>query len=172
MSIIDDHKVHFARFTNDDKNIIQIELVAESNEDTGDDDLQLFEYTIAAAEGDADFEALLKYVSIDDIHENTVNWIRRERNNFEEAVLNIAKENDLIQTIEPTTSTIWDSVADLLFEEFDIETQKEQLFMLKLKLFENEAIKASKDRSTKAKLRKAKDFPTALKHALAITHPE
>lgn len=173
MSIINDHKVHSAVFTNDAKDNVRMELVdTEANAATDDDELVLFEYTCEAKEGDPDFEALLKQVTIDDLHENTVNMIRDERDRFEATVLQIAHEQNLIQTIEPITSNIWESLVEILFEEFDVDKQKEQLFMLKLKLFELEPIKSSKDRAMKAKLRKAADFVDALKYALLIVRPD
>lgn len=173
MSIIDDHKVHFAHFTNDNKDTVRIEMVEPVlNAETDDDDVQLIEYTCEAKEGDPDFEALLKQVTIDDLHENTVNYIRQERDRFEQTVLQIAHDNNIIQTLEPITSNIWESLVEILFEEFDVDKQKEQLFMLKLKLFELEPIKSSKDRAMKAKLRKATDFVDALKYALLIVRPE
>ena len=43
---------------------------------------------------------------------------------------------------------------------------------MKLKLFEVEAIKSSKDRELKAKLRKSKDFLSAIKYATMIALPE
>ena len=173
MSIIDDHKVHFAHFTNDNKDTVRIEMVEPVlNAETDDDDVQLIEYTCEAKEGDPDFEALLKQVTIDDMHENTVNYIRQERDRFEQTVLQIAHDNNIIQTLEPITSNIWESLVEILFEEFDVDKQKEQLFMLKLKLFELEPIKSSKDRAMKAKLRKATDFVDALKYALLIVRPE
>lgn len=173
MSIIDDHKVHFAHFTNDNKDTVRIEMVEPVlNAETDDDDVQLIEYTCEAKEGDPDFDALLKQITIDDLHENTVNYIRQERDRFEQTVLQIAHDNNIIQTLEPITSNIWESLVEILFEEFDVDKQKEQLFMLKLKLFELEPIKSSKDRAMKAKLRKATDFVDALKYALLIVRPE
>lgn len=173
MSIIDDHKVHFAHFTNDNKDTVRIEMVEPVlNAETDDDDVQLIEYTCEAKEGDPDFDALLRQITIDDLHEMTVNYIRQERDRFEQTVLQIAHENNIIQTLEPITSNIWESLVEILFEEFDVDKQKEQLFMLKLKLFELEPIKSSKDRAMKAKLRKATDFVDALKYALLIVRPE
>ena len=173
MSIINDHKVHSAVFTNDAKDTVRMELVdTEANAATDDDELVLFEYTCEAKEGDPDFEALLKQVTIDDLHENTVNMIRDERDRFEATVLQIAHEQNIIQTIEPITSNMWESVVDILFEEFDADKQKEQLFMLKLKLFEVPVIKASTDRPLKAKLRKSQNFVDALKYALLLASPD
>lgn len=173
MSIINDHKVHSAVFTNDAKDNVRMELVdTEANAATDDDELVLFEYTCEAKEGDPDFEALLKQVTIDDLHENTVNMIRDERDRFEATVLQIAHEQNIIQTIEPVTSTLWENLADLIFVDFDEDRSKEQLFMFKLKLFEVPEIKNSKNRAMKAKLRKSKDFIDTLKYMTLIVRPE
>lgn len=173
MSIIDDHKVHFAHFTNDNKDTVRIEMVDPVlNAETDDDDVQLIEYTCEAKEGDPDFDALLRQITIDDLHEMTVNYIRNERDRFESTVLQIAHEQNIIQTIEPITSNIWESMTDLIFVDFDEDRSKEQLFMFKLKLFEVPEIKNSKNRAMKAKLRKSKDFIDALKYMTLIVRPE
>ena len=44
----------------------------------------------------------------------------------------------------------------LLFEDFDVEKQKEDLFIIKLAAFELDMVKSSNDRERKTKLRKAK----------------
>ena len=49
---------------------------------------------------------------------------------------------------------------------------KEKLFITKLKVFETDIIKTSKDRETKAKLRKAKTFIDVVKYTTMLLSPE
>ena len=69
-------------------------------------------------------------------------------------------------------SNLYEALVDTLFEPFVEKDMKEKLFVMKLKLFEVEAIKSSKDRELKAKLRKSKDFLSAIKYATMIALPE
>ena len=173
MSIFTDHKVHFAHFTDDNKDTIRLELVEPTlNSKTGDDDVQLIEYYLEAKEGNAEFEELLKIVDIDALHENTVNYIRQERDRFEQTVMEIGIRENLIHNTDPITSNIYETITELLFSPFDEEKQKEQLFMMKLKIFEVDEIKSSKNRPLKAKLRKAKNFVDVMKYSTMLISPE
>lgn len=171
MSIINDYKILNAYFTNDERIDINVELVEP---DSTPENVSVIMYSVEAKEGDTDFEALLKYVDIDALHENTVNKFRQDRANFEAALYYLGNQEGMVYHNEqnPVHSDLYDSITDILFGEFDPEAHKEKLFMLKLKLFENEVIKASKDRPLKAKLRKAKNFVDVFKYATMIYSPE
>ena len=57
---------------------------------------------------------------------------------------------------------------EFLFGSFDKKADKEKLFMFKLKLLEVEAIKNSKKRALKTKLRRSKTIMDAIKAAVEI----
>lgn len=132
----------------------------------------LVPFNIEAKEGDADFEWLLTKVDIDTIHENTFNKFRRENEAFTKTMIDIGKANDMIYDQDGVNSNMYEQVVNTIFSEFVEEDHKEKLFMMKLQLFEMESIKSSKDRETKAKLRKAKNFVDAVKYAALILSPE
>jgi hypothetical protein len=132
----------------------------------------LISHSIEAKEGDADYEWLISKIDIDQIHENTFNKFRRENEEFRETIIATGKEMGLIFDNNGVNSNLYEALVDTLFEPFVEEDMKEKLFVMKLKLFEVEAIKSSKDRELKAKLRKSKDFLSAIKYATMIALPE
>ena len=73
---------------------------------------------------------------------------------------------------DQVNGSLHEALIDELFEEFDEVKMKESLFLIKLKVFEMGAIKSSKDRETKAKLRKAKNFVDVIKYTTQIISPE
>ena len=162
-------EIHTAHFTNNERTDIEVLLVAE---ESTDDNLVMISYSVEAKEGDADYEWLISKIDIDQIHENTFNKFRRENEEFRETIIATGKEMGLIFDNNGVNSNLYEALVDTLFEPFVEEDMKEKLFVMKLKLFEVDAIKSSKDRELKAKLRKSKDFLSAIKYATMIALPE
>jgi len=162
-------EIHTAHFTNNERTDIEVLLVAE---ESTDDNLVMISYSVEAKEGDADYEWLISKIDVDQIHENTFNKFRRENEEFRETIIATGKEMGLIFDNNGVNSNLYEALVDTLFEPFVEEDMKEKLFIMKLKLFEVEAIKSSKDRELKAKLRKSKDFLSAIKYATMIALPE
>ena len=162
-------EIHTAHFTNNERTDIEVLLVAE---ESTDDNLVMISYSVEAKEGDADYEWLISKIDIDQIHENTFNKFRRENEEFRETIIATGKEMGLIFDNNGVNSNLYEALVDTLFEPFVEEDMKEKLFIMKLKLFEVDAIKSSKDRELKAKLRKSKDFLSAIKYATMIALPE
>ena len=86
-------------------------------------------------------------------------------------IIATGKEMELI-VADKLEGNMHEALIDVLFEPFDEVEMKESLFLLKLKVFEMDAIKSSKDRETKAKLRKAKNFVDVVKYTTQIVSPE
>jgi len=162
-------EISTAHFTNNERTEIEIMLFSE---DSTEDDVVLIPFHIEAKDGDADYEWLISKMDIDQIHENTFNKFRRENEEFRETIIATGKEMGLIFDNNGVNSNLYEALVDTLFEPFVEEDMKEKLFVMKLKLFEVEAIKSSKDRELKAKLRKSKDFLSAIKYATMIALPE
>ena len=162
-------EIDTAHFTNNERTDIEVLLVSE---ESTDDNLVMIPYSIEAKEGDADYEWLISKIDIDQIHENTFNKMRSENEAFRETIIATGKEMGLIFDNNGVNSNLYEALVDTLFEPFVEEDMKEKLFVMKLKLFEVEAIKSSKDRELKAKLRKSKDFLSAIKYATMIALPE
>ena len=162
-------EIHTAHFVNNERTEIEVLFLSDKSTD---DNLVMIPYIIEAKEGDADYEWLISKIDIDQIHENTFNKFRRENEEFRETIIATGKEMGLIFDNNGVNSNLYEALVDTLFEPFVEEDMKEKLFVMKLKLFEVEAIKSSKDRELKAKLRKSKDFLSAIKYATMIALPE
>jgi hypothetical protein len=162
-------EISTAHFTNNERTDIEVMLFSE---DSTEDNVILIPFNVEAKAGDADYDWLISKIDIDQIHENTFNKFRRENEEFRETIIATGKEMGLIFDSNGVNSNLYEALVDTLFEPFVEEDMKEKLFVMKLKLFEVEAIKSSKDRELKAKLRKSKDFLSAIKYATMIVLPE
>lgn len=149
-----------ARFTNNDRTTVEATWEDESGE--------LVSTYHEAIEGDAAWEEILTHIDIDTLHENTYNYIRDTQDAFKQQVIQYAKEAGMIFDIKTGESSAYQVLINKLFEDFDEEKHKEELFVVKLQLFEQPAIKQSKDRKKKADLRKAKTIREAIKAAIEI----
>ena len=165
---IENLEIQTAHFTNNERTEIEVLFFAE---DSTDDDIKLVPYHIEAKDGDADYDWLTSKIDIDQIHENTFNKFRNENEVFRELIVRTGKDMELI-VADKLQGNIHESLIEVLFEPFDEDEMKETLFLLKLKVFEMDAIKSSKDRETKAKLRKAKNFVDVVKYTTQIVSPE
>lgn len=149
-----------ARFANNDRTTVEVtwedpngELTATYHE---------------AIEGDAAWEEILKHIDIDTLHENTYQYIKQTQEEYKKRVIEYAKQDGLIYDIKDTDSSVYKVLVNKLFEPFDPEKNKEDLFLIKLQLFEQDAIKKNKDRAKKSELRKAKTIREALRVAIDI----
>lgn len=165
---IENLEIQTAHFVNNERTEIEVLFFAE---DSTDDDIKLVPYNIEAKDGDADYEWLTSKIDIDQIHENTFNKFRSENEVFRELIVRTGKEMELI-VADKLQGNMHEALIDALFEPYDEDEMKESLFLLKLKVFEMDAIKSSKDRETKAKLRKAKKFVDVIKYTTQIVSPE
>lgn len=143
-------EINTAHFTNNERTDIEALLVSE---ESTDDNIVLISHSIEAKEGDADYEWLISKIDIDQIHENTFNKIRKEREDFEAAIKEVAAKEGLIFA-NLNQEEVFDSIIDTIQTEIDDES----LFKFKLKVFDIETVKACKDRSVKAEIRKAKSI--------------
>lgn len=101
-------------------------------------------------EASQDFKALTKLISIDELHESTVNYNREQRKAFEESIKIIA-ENEGLSFKNLKQDEIFDIIVDTLQEVID----EENLFRFKLKIFDIPSVQESKSRKIKADIRKA-----------------
>jgi hypothetical protein len=162
-------EISTAHFTNNERTDIEVILISE---ESTEDDVVLIPYNIEAKDGDADYKWLISKIDIDQIHENTFNKFRRENEQYKENIVAVGKEMGLIFDDKGVDTNLYDALVETLFAPFVEKDMKEKLFLMKLKLFDMDAIKLSKDRELKAKLRKSKDFMSAVKYATMIALPE
>jgi len=111
--------------------------------------------TVLREEGDGQWENLLKLTTLEEILRNTFDFNKAE----EEAFKTMAKEMYPPEVI----TEVHERVVELEKRWFDFEKflngelGDEDLFRLKILIFETEILKNSKDRALKTKIRKSKD---------------
>jgi len=111
------------------------------------------------------FQLLSKFVTIDELHENTYNRNETARKDFEKASLEIASEAGLIQTDETSPTRVLDYI-------FSKEENEDEMFALKIALFEIDEIKDSKNVKAKKAMRKCKTKLELLKSAIDLYSAE
>jgi len=112
---------------------------------------------------------LLEYTSIDQIHENTWNYIKDSEEAFKETVVQIANDRGwLVNMDDGGTSDFNKILVDIVFDEYDENIHKEKLFFLKINIFEKDFIKECKDKDLKRKLRRASTPLEAFRVAIEI----
>ena len=117
-------------------------------------------------ENNSSFKELTSVITVDDLHENTYQKKKDEQKIFEQKVMEIAKKDGLLVDDTKIDSTSYNKITKAIFEQGENE---DQLFALKLALFELPAIRDSKDDELKKKLRQSKSKIDTLKVAFEIT---
>lgn len=165
-----------AHFSNNERTVVEVYWVRDENEDGVPE--TVVEYIEAAIdqdgrpkEADQSWNNLLKHIDIDTLHDNTAKHIADQQIEFERTVIDIAKKNGLFDDMHLNENS-HKTLVNFIFAPFDPEAQKEQLFMIKLELFELPKIKLSKNRAAKTKLRKAENIMTAIQTAIEIVTEE
>jgi hypothetical protein len=153
-----DFKFITAHFINNEKTTVE-SLWKDSDENVHAD-------VTEAEEGNLAWEEVLKHTTLDEIHENTINNIREQHKDFKELVIKIANEDGLIHQVNQVEKTkLWPSLIEAVFNN---KENDEDLFALKLALFEVETIRGSTNAAVKTKLRKSKTKFDILRFAFEI----
>jgi len=153
-----------ARFTNDDKNLIEILTRKEGEENLisavypADNNSPIYQWILENCE------------DLDGIHVNTYRWIRDQRLAFESQVIEIAKREGLIFASGLADVRSYKSFLMTLFEPFDEskEAEMNNLFSIKLELFEMPHIRQSTNNDLKKALRRAETPLDVIKAAIDI----
>ena len=111
------------------------------------------------------FVALSKVCNVDQIHENTYNKKKKEREVFEQKVIEIAKRDGLLVDNNKIDSNFFPTLVKSIFED---EDNADHLFALKIALFELDNIKNSTNEELKTKLRKSKTKKEVLQVAFDL----
>ena len=154
---LEGYTVKSAYFTDNARTIVEVIWEHETEKDE-------IEVLVASVDKDglpvkegASWNNLLKYISIEELHTNTSNYIRAQRLAFEKQIIAIAERDGLYEAKKRS------DVHDLLITCIENHNEdKEFLFKLKLKMFDMTIIKQSTDRSLKAQLRKASTLAAVL----------
>ncbi len=153
-----------ARFTNNEKNVIEI-LTRKDDDETlissifpADPDSPIFQWILNNCE------------DLDGIHVNTYRWIKEQRLAFEQQVIEIAKREGLIFASGLSDVRSYKSFLETLFEPFDEskESEMNNLFSIKLELFEMPYIRQNTNNDLKKLLRRAETPIEVVKAAIDI----
>ena len=191
MALIEGYTVDRAFFTNDARDTICAQLMADEPDENGD--FKMIDYYLDADDKDTDYQMLLQSYNLDQIHEDTFKNIRLEQNSIKRVAIEVAKKNGWILSdvaleddvsyqrqdevpdgntkvvVETKEIRVAASLPEVLSEHvFTDNPSTEYLFELKLKLFEMEFIRENTDRELKKNLRISKTVPDALKAAIEL----
>ena len=156
------HEFLTAHFSDNERTNVEVYWVTP-------DGLETRVENIEAKTGDPAWEDLLTHISLEELHQATYKQMQEQDAMFKEDVIKIAKERGLIHDLTNLNNVeTMKLIVDFILGEFDPQKDKEKLFMFKLKLFEVDKIKQSKNREVKAGLRKAESLTEAIKAAVEI----
>ena len=141
-------KEHFvtASFVDSERQNIEILMTNEDKSGT-------IPYIIPFDENDVKYQALQTVMTLDQLHEATYQKKKRERKDFEDTVLQIAKQDGLIMDSNKIDTKFYPKVVEAIFGD---DENLDHVFALKLAIFELDAIKDSKKEDLKKKLRQSK----------------
>ena len=147
-----------AYFIDDDRKNIEVLTTSE-------DKKQIIPTIMPFDENNHMFKELTSVITVDDLHENTYQKKKQEQKIFETKVIEIAKKDGLMLDDTRIDSNSYNKLVKAIFEQGENE---DQLFALKIALFELPSIRDSKDEEIKRKLRQTKNKIDTLKIAFDI----
>ena len=147
-----------AYFIDDDRKNIEVLTTSE-------DKKQVIPFIMPFDENNPSFKELTSIITVDDLHENTYKKKKAEQKIFEQKVIEIAKKDGLLVDDTKIDSQSYNKLVTAIFEQGENE---DQLFALKIALFELPSIRDSKDEELKKKLRQTKNKIDTLKIAFDI----
>lgn len=115
-------------------------------------------------ENNEQYRILIKNISLDQLHENTYQKKKDERREYEEEVIRIAKRDGLISD-NINNEEYFTNMLKVIVKD---ESNEDQLFALKLALFEVDKIRDSQNTEIKKKIRAGSKKPEVLLNALKI----
>ena len=158
-----------AEYTNSEYNSIRA-IWSDPNNTEAEDGSELFtESVIEVNDESPQYQELLELTTIDSMMQETYVNNQKRAIAFENMVIRNAKERGLVFDLDQgIDSNIYKAIVKALFSEFDPVAQKEQLFMLKMELFNVDFIKNVKARVFKKELRQAPDLISTVEAACKV----
>ena len=132
---------------------------------TSEDKKQIIPTIMPFDENNPMFKELTSIITVDQLHENTYQKKKDEQKIFETKVMEIAKKDGLLVDDTKIDSKSYNKLVKAIFEQGENE---DQLFALKIALFELPNIGNSKNDELKKKLRQSKNKIDTLKVAFEI----
>ena len=149
-----------------DNNRENIEVLIKK-EDFKPGNLSVMSIVIPFNEENDQYKKLLEMCSLDQLHENTWEKKKIEREDYVMQVKKIAEEEGLIkQIVENVDSDFFILMFDFLLS--NKQEHIDRLFNFKIHLFEQDIVKNCKDEDIKSNIRKAKTPIEAFKYFLQI----
>jgi len=153
-----------ARFTNDKKDNIELLYKKIDNE-------YIATSIMPADTNYSQYNWVLENCdNLDNIHANTYRWIREARHAYEQQVLEIAKQEGLIFNSSLSGIESYKTFLGQLFKPFDDtkESELNNLFSVKLELFEMPNIRQNENAELKKALRRAETPLDVIRAAIDI----
>ena len=147
-----------AYFIDNDRKNIEVLITSE-------DKKQMIPTIMPFDENNPMFKELTSIITVDQLHENTYQKKKDEQKIFETKVMEIAKKDGLLVDDTKIDSKSYNKLVKAIFEQGENE---DQLFALKIALFELPNIRDSKNDELKKKLRQSKNKIDTLKVAFEI----
>lgn len=143
--MIEGHTFQTAHFTDNERSSVTSLWI--------DDEGTVRPFNMSSEEDDPNFQELLKYITIDELHENTGNIIKSMQNAYEQDIMTMAEADGIdVMSLRGIENSTVDAIASWITADYS----DEQLFKIKLRLFEQEKVQSSKDTKKKSAMRKAK----------------
>lgn len=138
--------------------------IAHYNKDVGEEDRELIQDVVQVDPESPMYQDLMKLTTLEEIDEDTIEHTKNRINEwkqFEAFQKSLTEEPSIPPPIEVDES---DWKLDKLLDTVTTNFTKEDLFALKLQVFESDIVKNSKDRETRSLIRKAKTPLDVLVH--------
>lgn len=145
-----------AYFVDNERQNIEIQTTTE-------DKKSVFTTIIPFKEENPQYQALNKFMTLDQLHESTHEKTKTEHELYKEQALKFAKESGLI--VETDKNNYFGEIIKLITED---QENEDHLFALKIALFEVEDIRESTDIEKKKLIRQSKTKTDLLYNALSI----
>ena len=145
-----------AYFVDNERKNIEIQTTTE-------DKKSVFTTIIPFKEENPQYQALNKFMTLDQLHESTHEKNKTEHKLYKEQALKFAKESGL--TVETDKNNYFGEIIKLITED---QENEDHLFALKIALFEVEDIRESTDIEKKKLIRQSKTKADLLYNALLI----
>jgi hypothetical protein len=131
---------------------------------TTEDKKSVFTTIIPFKEENPQYQALNKFMTLDQLHESTFEKNKTEHELYKEQALNFAKEAGLVGN-EIAKDNYFGEIVKLITED---QENEDHLFALKLAVFEIDAVKDSVDIEKKKLIRQSKTKADLVYNALSI----
>ena len=146
-----------AYFVDNERQNIEVQTTTE-------DKKSVFTTIIPFKEENPQYQALNKFMTLDQLHESTHEKTKTEHELYKEQALNYAKDAGLVGN-EIQKENYFGKIIELITED---EANEDHLFALKLAIFEIDGVKESVDAEKKKLVRQSKTKADLIYNALSI----